>query len=438
MKRGVMKRIIPFILIFLLLGCRTYSTYVVEVECHPSIGGFWSAGENEIAREFVQTDNGKELFGAPMTERIWIRKRVSQLSTQDVLTTSLTYEIRGQVIEVKDFLIDKSALPEQKVKEDVFTGSIPGFPESYNVCDNHWCPPVRDQARCGSCWAFATTGVTEAAIYNALVGQFGTTQAFMDAAEQFLVSCNTKNWGCHGGHWAYMFWEDLPVAEEEPVGLVPEWDFPYKAQELPCELPYQHEHALSGWHYILGCDINLTPTVNQVKQAILDYGVVGTAMCVNSAFVDYPYHYKDDVFIGPYCYNSNHVVLILGWDDNKGGGSWLIQNSWGENWGNSGRVWIPYGKADTQYCSTVAYYEPDFDPVSWLPMVLKKWKSELPHEIPAFESPLELPFDSVIPAPTLDVSKKSEWVVIVGGFTSYEEAQEWASHVRYGAVQRIR
>ena len=53
--------------------------------------------------------------------------------------------------------------------------------------------------------------------------------------------------------------------------------------------------------------------------------------------------------------NYNHVVSIVGWDDNfpadcfedpaSRNGAWLAQNSFGEIWGNSGYYWISYDMA---------------------------------------------------------------------------------------------
>ena len=37
-----------------------------------------------------------------------------------------------------------------------------------------------------------------------------------------------------------------------------------------------------------------------------------------------------------------HAVTLIGYDDNKYGGSFLIYNSWGEDFGNNGKMWIPY------------------------------------------------------------------------------------------------
>ena len=39
---------------------------------------------------------------------------------------------------------------------------------------------------------------------------------------------------------------------------------------------------------------------------------------------------------------GNHAMCVIGYDDTKYGGAFEIMNSWGENWGNSGFIWVPY------------------------------------------------------------------------------------------------
>merc|ERR1712178_637594 len=53
--------------------------------------------------------------------------------------------------------------------------------------------PVKDQANCGSCWAFSTTGAIEGA-YQVKTGKL------LSLSEQNLVSCSFNgNLGCGGG-----------------------------------------------------------------------------------------------------------------------------------------------------------------------------------------------------------------------------------------------
>jgi cathepsin L len=70
------------------------------------------------------------------------------------------------------------------------------FPES-NAVGINWITagavtPVKDQAQCGSCWAFSTTGALEGAHYILT----GVLESF---SEQQLVACSTANYGCGGG-----------------------------------------------------------------------------------------------------------------------------------------------------------------------------------------------------------------------------------------------
>lgn len=44
-----------------------------------------------------------------------------------------------------------------------------------------------------------------------------------------------------------------------------------------------------------------------------------------------------------------HAMCVVGYDDNKYGGAFLIQNSWGTNWGNGGYTWVRY----MDFCKTV-------------------------------------------------------------------------------------
>ncbi len=36
-------------------------------------------------------------------------------------------------------------------------------------------------------------------------------------------------------------------------------------------------------------------------------------------------------------------MLVVGWDDSKGKGDWLIRNSWSHGWGENGYIWVEYG-----------------------------------------------------------------------------------------------
>jgi len=198
------------------------------------------------------------------------------------------------------------------------------------------CTPVRNQGGCGSCWAFATVGPLEC---NILIKD-GVS---VDLSEQWLVSCNTSGWGCGGGWWAHDYhdWKSDPCGG---IGAVFESDFPYVATDAPCNCPYPHEYTIERWSFIgTGGDI---PSVDAMKQAILDYGPITAGVYVNSAFQGY----TSGVFSGCAGGAINHGVTLVGWDDNQGDhGVWFMRNSWGPGWGEGGYMRIPYN------CSSIGY-----------------------------------------------------------------------------------
>ncbi len=85
--------------------------------------------------------------------------------------------------------------------------------------------------------------------------------------------------------------------------------------------------------------------IDRVKKAIMDGGVIGTALAWSSDF----YSDDDHTFYQPpsSTYEPNHAVSIVGWDDDKATaaehpGAWLTKNSWGASWGENGFFWLSY------------------------------------------------------------------------------------------------
>lgn len=42
------------------------------------------------------------------------------------------------------------------------------------------------------------------------------------------------------------------------------------------------------------------------------------------------------VYAGAQKFSSGHAVTVIGWDVVDGQNCWLIENTWGEDWGNNG------------------------------------------------------------------------------------------------------
>lgn len=79
------------------------------------------------------------------------------------------------------------ATPKKNVKN--FTSSANG---GWDWRSKGGVNPVKDQAHCGSCWAFSATAAMENAHFRA-------TGELLSLSEQELVSCDTRCYGCNGG-----------------------------------------------------------------------------------------------------------------------------------------------------------------------------------------------------------------------------------------------
>lgn len=217
------------------------------------------------------------------------------------------------------------------------------FPRYFNWCDQNKCPPVRNQGWCGSCWAFATVGVMESAV---LIARPSLNPSNVNFSEQFLVSCNRRTWGCNGGWWGHDYHTNLPIAGEPMAGPVGETAFPYQAADAPCNGPYPHRWQARTWNYVRPGNPYSVPGVDELKQAILQYGPVAVSVMVGPQFNQY----TGGVFTvnesaGPD--DINHGVVLVGW--NEDAQAWILRNSWGANWGQNGYMLIRYGVSNVGY-----------------------------------------------------------------------------------------
>jgi len=187
--------------------------------------------------------------------------------------------------------------------------------------------PIKNQASCGSCWAFSSVAQFETAILK----KDGVT---VDLSEQYLVSCNTYGWGCNGGLWAC----DMFVSP----GCMMEACFPYVAQDVPCvTCPYPYQ--AQSWAFVEAQ--NVVPSIENIKNAIYTYGAVSAAVYVDSNFQAYTSGVLNACKRN--ARRTNHAIQLCGWDDAKG--AWLLKNSWGTGWGENGFMWIAYN------CDLVGY-----------------------------------------------------------------------------------
>ena len=210
-----------------------------------------------------------------------------------------------------------------------------GDPATFDLRTLGKLTAVRNQGSFGTCWSFATMASLESAL---LPGQTA------DFSEHDLINLSLFSTGSNGGgnaamSTAYLTRWSGPVAEsDDPYPTTAPWT------ASPAGLPVrEHVQNVDFLPERSGPADNAT-----LKWAIQTYGAVYTAM----DWVDAAYKRAT----ASYYYNgsgsSNHAVALVGWDDNypatdfatapAGDGAFLIRNSWGSGWGQSGYFWLSY------------------------------------------------------------------------------------------------
>ena len=196
------------------------------------------------------------------------------------------------------------------------------LPSNFSWVSEGGLTSVKNQGDCGSCWAFAAVGQIESHL-KIYYGQD------LNLSEQQMILCNPYGADCDGG------WASAVYNVAMTYGAVHEEAIPYSggtssACTQSSHLPFGF---VANWHYV-------SNNVTQIKNALLE-GPVCSAMNADEPFPSYGTGcYTDNV--GPY---TNHLILIVGWDDRACGGTggWICKNSWGGGFGEGGYFTIKYG-----------------------------------------------------------------------------------------------
>lgn len=191
---------------------------------------------------------------------------------------------------------------------------------------------IKDQATCGSCWAYGVTSAVESSYYM-------MTGNPVNLSEQQLVDCawDTGNEGCDGGL------QDMGLvylmAISPAGGLMPEDSYAYQGQDMYCQ-----ERASPGNVRVKGYGYVKPWCKECLQSALFLSGPLSISIDANTE--DFRF-YKSGIYYSPDCGSAeedlDHAVTLVGYvpDPNHVGHvAWIVKNSWSTYWGNDGFILI--------------------------------------------------------------------------------------------------
>jgi len=229
---------------------------------------------------------------------------------------------------------------------------------------------VKDQGRCGSCWAFAATGTVE--------GQWAAAgHKLTDLSTQEFVSCEVDDLGCSGGRVdTALRW----LARERHGNMVTEKTYPYVSAsgtappcadkacwalvpsvsddwctancKPPAGVPVNCPATLCSCngtnpHIQIGAKVtskgckDVAHNEEQMATWLAQHGPFAAAVAASTWT-----SYKGGILTS--CDGAvDHGVTVVGYGSETINGNetkfWIIKNSWAETWGEKGYIRLAFG-----------------------------------------------------------------------------------------------
>lgn len=184
--------------------------------------------------------------------------------------------------------------------------------------------PVLDQGECGCCYAFAATSVLEFWSKEDGFPKPLSVQTAMDCTSD----AGQPDAGCDGGLMEYVF----EYGKNHPIPLSA--DFPFQEAGGKCPHTRLYSHVRVGAYKVLMRSGNRNAE-KELEWILHAYGPVAAG--IDSSTLD---DYQSGIFKASMCSNDiDHAITIVGYTDR----AWIIKNSWGQNWGHDGYLYLEKG-----------------------------------------------------------------------------------------------
>ncbi len=209
------------------------------------------------------------------------------------------------------------------------------FPNVFDLRNTNRVSPIRNQGDFGTCWSFAALSSIES---NFMPGEN------LDFSERALATNTGYDWEDMGGGNQWI-----------ASAILTRWNGPAKESYIPytsiqsANKQYIPERHVQGVKFLPSRENYLDN--NTIKHFVQQYGGIAISIHMSE---EKPFYNKltNSLYVNDKSLLTNHGVTMIGWDDNysknnfdttpPGDGAFLIKNSWGDTWGNSGYFYVSY------------------------------------------------------------------------------------------------
>jgi len=276
---------------------------------------FWASYKAKFAKVYEHDAEESRRYEA-------FTKSMARAAEYNKMDDLATYGMTVMSDRFPEEVSTKLTIPEDlKVAPEPTAEEIAALPASYDARKSNLIAAVRNQAQCGSCWAFSAACTMSA---NHAKKHGGSPLVL---SEQQLVDCSPKDHGCSGG-WP------LNTFEYAKKGVMLDSDYPYTAKNGSCKFNSAKAKVR------VSSDGYTTRSVDGMKTAVYNNGAISVA--VNA---DKMQSYNGGIISATGCSTQiDHAVNVVGWGSNGSTNYWIVRNSWGKNWGESGYCRFAMGK----------------------------------------------------------------------------------------------
>lgn len=250
--------------------------------------------------------------------------------------------------------------------EKLFTQSA--LPSEYDSRDYGYVTDVKYQGGGGNCWAYSSLSALET---NSIIKGF-ENNGTADYSEAHLTwftgrglaqdtddlaygdGYNIEEPFYYGGNW-----KRAAGTLARWSGVADESEFPADPRNISSMGNYPESDRYNTSAGVVLESAQKLETANDIKRWIMENGSVTAAFYYSDTYFNkskYAYNCPEN-------YSINHMITIVGWDDDfsagnfrntpASDGAWICKNSWGTSWGNGGYFMISY--SDATVCMTAGF-----------------------------------------------------------------------------------